>query len=162
MCQSQKCYSLFLDLLSLRTDVRLRSWMILRLQMNCQPNCILKKSFSVGSAGQQQSSKHSKLHLLAARLNKINWRSSFASSSSQFFDRIIAFRKAGPEWPELATAIMVWFVRSLRLKFGDDHRNKGLFGFRMRNKILRRSEKIETRSEKHDFSDRNSPVYVIQ
>ena len=34
--------------------------------------------------------------------------------------------------------------------------NKGLFGFRMRNKILRRSEKIETRSEKHDFSDRNS------
>ena len=40
--------------------------------------------------------------------------------------------------------------------------NKGLFGFRMRNKILRRSEKIETRSEKHDFSDRNLPVYVIQ
>ena len=40
--------------------------------------------------------------------------------------------------------------------------NKGLFGFRMRNKILRRSEKIETRSKKHDFSDRNSPVYLIQ
>ena len=40
--------------------------------------------------------------------------------------------------------------------------NKGLFRFRMRNEILRRSEKIETRSKKHDFSDRNSPVYVIQ
>ena len=39
---------------------------------------------------------------------------------------------------------------------------KGLFGFRMRNKILRRSEKIETRSKKHDFSDRNSAVYLIQ
>ena len=36
--------------------------------------------------------------------------------------------------------------------------NKGLFRFRMRNEILRRSEKIETRSKKHDFSDRNSPV----
>ena len=40
--------------------------------------------------------------------------------------------------------------------------NKGLFGFRMCNKILCRSEKIETRSKNHDFSDRNSPVYVIQ
>ena len=40
--------------------------------------------------------------------------------------------------------------------------NKGLFGFRMRNKILRRSENIETRSKKHDFSDRNSPVYLTQ
>ena len=40
--------------------------------------------------------------------------------------------------------------------------NKGLFRFRMRNEILRRSEKIETMSQKHDFSDRNSPVYVIQ
>ena len=39
---------------------------------------------------------------------------------------------------------------------------KGLFRFCMRNEILRRSEKIETRSKKHDFSDRNSPVYVIQ
>ena len=42
------------------------------------------------------------------------------------------------------------------------HANKGLFRFRMRNEISRRSEKIETRSKKHDFSDRNSPVYVIQ
>ena len=40
--------------------------------------------------------------------------------------------------------------------------NKGLFRFRMRNEILRRSKQIETRSKKHDFSDRNSPVYVIQ
>ena len=39
---------------------------------------------------------------------------------------------------------------------------KSLFGFRMRNKILRRLEKIKTRSKKHDFSDRNSPVYLIQ
>ena len=44
----------------------------------------------------------------------------------------------------------------------DPAENKGLFRFRMRNEILRRSEKIETRSKKHDFSDRNSSVYVIQ
>ena len=41
-------------------------------------------------------------------------------------------------------------------------KNKGLFRFRMRNEILRRSEKIETRSKKHDFSYRNSPAHVIQ
>ena len=40
--------------------------------------------------------------------------------------------------------------------------NKGFFGFRMGNKILRRLKKIETRSKKDDFSDVDSPVYLIE